>query len=110
MSKPNVVITKSISYSGVTWFNLVLGSSTRGLTIGPPKRLFSLIDNGFKGASLVFGENDKFWPGFYDFWNSKKVNFFYALKDYSGADYFFMDNPDQNFIVIMVSTLLRKIS
>ena len=95
--KITIIWVDALSYVGTTWLNLVLGSHPKVLTIGPPRRLWSLRNKGFENANLVWGKNDTFWTGFAQFWDQRQ-NFFKALSDYSGRTHFIFDNPDPDFI------------
>ena len=39
--RKKIINLNCLSYSGVTWINLVLGSNNKSLYIGPPHRLFN---------------------------------------------------------------------
>ena len=42
MSRVTVVNLRSLSYSGTSWVNLVLGSHPGAIAIGPPDRIWKL--------------------------------------------------------------------
>jgi len=97
MSKIKILNIQTLSYSGTTWLNLLLGSHPQAMAIGPPHRLWKSRESNFYDACLVHGKECKFWPKFFTEWDQNE-NFFVALSRFSGKTIFLMDNADQNFI------------
>jgi hypothetical protein len=91
-----VVAVEALSYSGTTWLNLVLGSHAKAFTLGPPDRVWRLRNDGFRGANLVWKDQDTFWKGFNDYWD-RKENFLIALADYGQVTHIIMDGPSEGF-------------
>ena len=94
--KITVVSVDALSYSGTTWLNLVLGSHPDVFALGPPWRIWKLKDEGFKGANLVWGDDDTFWSGFDRYWD-RSENFLVALARYRKCTHIIFDNPSPEF-------------
>lgn len=84
-----VVLLESLSYSGTTWLNLVLGCHDRALAIGPADRIQKLDDPS--KACLVHGGSCEFWPAFLERYD-RSSNFFTQLAEYSGRDFIVTNN------------------
>jgi hypothetical protein len=97
-SKPEltVVAVEALSYSGTTWLNLVLGSHPKAFALGPPWRVWKLREHEFRGANLVWGDDDTFWTGFHRTWD-RNENFLIALGRHAGATHIILDNPSPEF-------------
>lgn len=97
LSKIKVLNIQTLSYSGTTWLNLLLGSHEDTFAFGPPHRAWALRDQKFKGACLIHGPECEFWTKFGETWDGEE-NFFVALSKASGKRIFLMDNAPQDFI------------
>ncbi|MDG2053237.1 MAG: hypothetical protein P8J86_00870 [Phycisphaerales bacterium] len=100
MSDPvTVVIVNSLSYTGTTWLNLVLGSHSRTFTIGPPDRVYALLKQQTVehpvNACRVHGPTCEFWQGFCEQYDSRE-NYFVQLADYAKCDVLVINNPIPN--------------
>lgn len=95
--KIKILNISTLSYSGTTWLNLLLGSHPDAFVMGPPHRLTDLVKNKFDRACLVHGPACPFWNGFAASWDQTE-NLFVALGNYSGKTIFLMDNAPQEFI------------
>lgn len=93
MSTPvTVVKILSISYTGTTWINTVLGSHPRGIALGPPDRFFQLKDADPDRLCLIHGTSCAFWPPFLRAYG-KEVNFFEQLASFADRDFVVINNP-----------------
>lgn len=97
MSRIKVLNIQTLSYSGTTWLNLLLGSHPETFAFGPPHRAWALRDKKFEGACLIHGPECEFWTRFGNKWDGSE-NFFVALAEESGKRIFLMDNAPQDFI------------
>lgn len=91
-----VLCIKSLSYSGTTWVNTLIGSCEEAFSIGPPDRIWKISNNEKDNACLVHGKDCDFWPSFIDRRN-KKNNFFMDLASISGKNVFVINNPSPDF-------------
>lgn len=85
-----VVLIESLSYTGTTWINLVLGSNPDALAIGPLDRVVSEIDP--ETVCRVHGKDCNFWPKFLASRDSQN-NFFVELADFSKKHTIIINNP-----------------
>jgi hypothetical protein len=93
MDKPvTVIVIESLSYTGTTWLNYVLGSHPEVFSLGPADRPFALPHDQALAACRVHGEKCPFWPRFYETWTEGK-NFFVHLAETSGKDIIVTNNP-----------------
>ncbi len=96
-----VVNIRSLSYSGTTWINTVLGSHEDAITIGPPDRIWNICkeknENDIANACLVHNKKCEFWPNFIKEYDINK-NFFEQLATFSGKKVIVLNNPSKNFI------------
>ena len=60
-----VAVIRSLSFTGTTWLNTVLGGHENALVLGPADRLWRFV-NGEETGDLcrVHGGSCDFWPGF----------------------------------------------
>ncbi len=96
MSSPITLIEiRSLSFTGSTFINLLLGCHPRAFTLGPPKRVLDMLDNpddqGDR-ACLVHHAKCDFWPAFFKAHNPDE-NFFLQLANASGASHIIINNP-----------------
>jgi len=87
-----VVVIQSLSFTGTTWLNYVLGSHPDIFALGPADRPFALPRNQAAEACRVHGKDCPFWPGFYETWEEGK-NFFVHLAERSGKRIIVTNNP-----------------
>jgi hypothetical protein len=90
-SPVTVVVINSLSYTGTTWLNLVLGSHPKTFALGPCDRPYALPLEKASEACRVHGEACTFWPEFYQTLGSE--NFFVHLARRSGKSIIVTNNP-----------------
>jgi len=94
-NKATVVVLRSLSFTGTTWLNCLLGCQERSFALGAPDRAIRIFDQGdteWRDACRVHGQTCPFWPAFsrtYD----PKGNFYLQLAEFSGRDFIVMNNP-----------------
>ena len=86
-----VVNVESLSFTGTTWINTILGSHENAFTLGPPQRAWEMTEGS--DACRIHGKDCEFWPGFFDQWKKGEDNFFVSLSQYSGKNYIITNNP-----------------
>jgi SAM-dependent methyltransferase len=64
VSELTVVRITSMSYTGTSWINLLLGCHPEAFALGPPDRLLRELTSGGEGMCLVHRGACSFWPGF----------------------------------------------
>ena len=89
-----VVCIKSISYTGTTWLNCLLGCHENAFALGSPERILNLDD--WNEACLVHS-NCPFWPEFQKVYDPAG-NFFLQLAEFSGKDFIIINNPRSDLI------------
>jgi hypothetical protein len=87
-----LVVINSLSYTGTTWLNMVLGSHPRAFALGPPDRIIGLDPADKANACRVHVDGCDFWSSFYDSYDPAK-NFFLQLAEFSGRDVIVTNNP-----------------
>lgn len=87
-----LVVINSLSYTGTTWLNMVLGSHPRAFALGPPDRIINLDPAQKAEACRVHVDGCEFWSSFYDAYDPAK-NFFIQLAEFSGRDVIVTNNP-----------------
>lgn len=87
-----VVVVHSLSYTGTTWINLVLGSHPCAFTLGPPDRVWKMRREGWDDACRVHGKDCSFWPLFYREYNPDE-NFYLQLAKFSKSNVIVINNP-----------------
>lgn len=87
-----IVVIHSLSFTGTTWINTLLGCHERAFAMGPPDRVVNLRDKGWDDACRVHGENCSFWPDFYRKYDKNKI-FFLQLASAAQKDYIIINNP-----------------
>lgn len=87
-----VVVIQSLSYTGTTWLNYVIGSHPEVFALGPADRPFALPSTEAATACRVHGEKCPFWPRFFESWDAGK-NFFVHLAETSGKRIIVTNNP-----------------
>jgi hypothetical protein len=94
MTKPTtVVVISSISYTGTTWINCLLGCHEKGFALGPADRVVNLFETeGWAKACCVCGSECDFWPTFGKTYDPKQ-NFYRQLAAFSGKDFIVTNNP-----------------
>jgi len=88
----HVVVIHSLSFTGTTWLNALLGSHERAFALGPPDRVWSLRGEGWDEACRVHGADCGFWPAFHRCYDPDR-NLFVQLAERSGRDYVVTNNP-----------------
>jgi len=97
MEQINIVVIRSLSYTGTTWVNAIMGSHNEVMYIGPPDRIWQLSPDQNHEACLLHRGNCTFWPDFIKNRNEED-NFFVQLAKYSGKSNFVINNPSKEFI------------
>ncbi|MCL4220220.1 MAG: sulfotransferase domain-containing protein [Phycisphaerales bacterium] len=93
MNQPvTVVVIYSLSYTGTTWLNFVLGSHPDAFALGPCDRPLGLTPDKAVEACRVHGTSCPFWPRFYETW-PEGANFFLHLARSSGKRVIVTNNP-----------------
>lgn len=90
-----VVNIHSLSYTGTTWINLLLGGHDRAFALGPPDRVLTLLEHEpEKGseACRIHAANCTFWPGFFEGYDTSG-NFFVQLAAAANRDFIVLNNP-----------------
>lgn len=87
-----VVAIYSLSYTGTTWLNFVLGSHPEAFALGPCDRPLGLTREKSGDACRVHGAACSFWPRFYETWQGGE-NFFLHLARTSGKRVIVTNNP-----------------
>ncbi len=91
-----VINIVSLSYTGTTWLNLVLGSHRRAFALGPPDRAWRLRESEFEGACLLHGPSCPFWTEFARRCDPEG-NFLVELAAAAGVDAVVINNPTSAF-------------
>lgn len=102
MKKLTVVNINSLSYTGTTWINLILGCHERAMAIGPLDRFWGVVTNSLSGHwwvagepvnthCLVHGSKCDFWPGFLENYYINQ-NIFLSLAAYTGKSVLVTNN------------------
>lgn len=87
---------RSVSYTGTTWVNAIMGSHDKVMYIGPPDRIWQLPIKDRDNACLLHQKQCTFWPEFIKGRNTND-NFFVQLADYTGKTNFVINNPSKDF-------------
>lgn len=97
MNKPvTVIVVNSLSFTGTTWLNAVLGAHDRTFALGPADRVFGMSVGGERARTcLVHGDSCEFWGRFWKKFDTKR-NFFVQVAEHSGCDTLVTNNllPD----------------
>jgi len=94
-----IVDIRSLSYTGTTWINLLLGCHERGFALGPPDRVLRLLeDAGHRSAQAesacrVHAGACAFWPRFFADYD-RAGNFFVQLAAVADKDFIVINNPE----------------
>jgi len=87
-----VVVIRSLSFTGTTWINTLLGCHPRAFALGPPDRVIDLYDQGWHEACRVHGRSCAFWPEFHQRYDPEG-NFYLQLAEFAGKDFIVVNNP-----------------
>lgn len=100
-----IVDIRSLSYTGTTWINLLLGSHERGFALGPPDRVLRLLEDPARvddadhrsaqaeDACRVHAGECTFWPRFFAEYD-RAGNFFVQLAAAADRDFIVLNNPE----------------
>jgi hypothetical protein len=102
-AKPTILWIDTLSYSGTTWLNLMLGSHPKAFSLGPPDRSWNMRAQGFDTACMIHGKDCAFWNGFGQEYQESE-NFLEALAKKTEATHFIFDNPGAGFIKNVIDT------
>jgi len=94
VNKPTtVVVIRSLSFTGTTWVNVLLGCHPRAFALGPPDRVLGLsYKEGWEDACRVHGPECLFWPAFHEVYDPAG-NFYRQLAAFAGRDVIVINNP-----------------
>ena len=91
----NIISIRSLSFTGTTWLNLVLGTARKAHAIGPPERLLRLVRNGEEvegGACRACGTGCPKMAPFLDSADPGS-NVFLQLASHLEVDHLVINNP-----------------
>lgn len=94
-NRVKVVVVRSISYTGTTWLNAVMGSHEQCFLLGPADRVWQARTTGLADACRIHDEDCPFWPEFFKHYDADR-NFFIQLAEQSGKHIIVTNNPVQN--------------
>lgn len=89
---PKVVVIRSLSFTGTTWINVLLGCHPRAFALGSPDRVLGLYDEGWEDACRVHGPECSFWPAFHEAYDPTG-NFYRQLAAFAQRDVIIVNNP-----------------
>lgn len=87
-----VVRITSISYTGTTWINVLLGCHETAFALGPPDRFYRHFESEPDKLCLVHGGKCELWPAFCASYDRSKP-FFSQLASFTGKRIFVINNP-----------------
>lgn len=87
-----VLDIRSMSYTGTSWLNTVLGCHKLALAMGPPDRFNDLWRDNPGALCLVHGRECELWPRFCEQYDPA-TGFFEQLSDFTGRTVFVLNNP-----------------
>ena len=90
-----VIDIRSLSYTGTTWLNLVLGTSSDAFAIGPPDRLFRLLEHGVAQQGppcRVCGDPCSLWDSILPRIDPEK-NVYRQVSELTGCSHVVINNP-----------------
>ena len=93
-STVTVVRITSLSYTGTTWINLLLGCHERAFALGPPDRVVNLLHDAPDDAGdacRIHAGDCRFWPGFFAR-HDRTANFYLELAEASGKNVIVINN------------------
>lgn len=97
MSRPLKVVTiRSLSYTGTTWLNLVLGCHRRAFALGPPERVWKLAETRFQDACRVHRHRCPFWDRLGETYDPGR-NLLLQIADAAEAEAIVINNPTPAF-------------
>jgi len=90
-----VVVIRSLSFTGTTWFNTVLGCHADAFALGPASRVLKLLEvpEGWAEACVVHGAECQFWSQFHQNYDPHG-NFFHQIAKQSGKHTIIINNPE----------------
>jgi hypothetical protein len=91
-NRVKVVVVMSISFTGTTWLNAIIGSHEQCFLLGPAERVWQARKTGLADACLIHDKDCPFWPGFFKHYDTNK-NFFIQLAEQSGKPIIVTNNP-----------------
>ncbi|MFC1634593.1 sulfotransferase [Planctomycetota bacterium] len=87
-----VIVIHSLSFTGTTWLNVLLGCHERAFALGPPDRVMNLRDQKRDDACRVHGKDCAFWSVFFRDYDKRK-SFFMQLAQAADKDVIVINNP-----------------
>jgi len=87
-----VVVIRSLSYTGTTWINTLLGCHRQAFALGPPDRIIAMSEEGWQDACRVHGRQCTFWPAFQASYDPSE-NFYLQLARAAGRRFIIINNP-----------------
>jgi len=92
MRPVTVVLIRSLSYTGTTWINALLGCHARALAIGPPNRAYECYRDGWDDLCRIHGPACTLWPALHETFDPDG-NLYLQLADHTGKDVIVINNP-----------------
>lgn len=99
MSAVSVIDLRSLSYTGTTWINLLVGCHPSVFTLGPPQRAYAALDGDLDAAKVcrAHGKACSFWPSLIESWHcdsESQVNGLYShIARQSSSTHVVTNNP-----------------
>lgn len=90
-----VIVVNSISFTGTTWLNAVIGSHEQCFLLGPADRVWQARKTGLADACRIHDEDCPFWPEFFKHYDADR-NFFIQLAEQSNKHIIVTNNPVPN--------------
>lgn len=91
-SSVKVVVIRSLSYTGTTWLNLLLGCHENAFAMGTLRHFATLHSSNPERICAIHGDKCSFWPGFCRKYDPNR-NFYLQLAEYSGKGAIIINNP-----------------
>lgn len=82
----------SLSFTGTTWLNILMGSHPTCFTLGPPDRAWRMDADDAAEACIVHRADCEFWPRFLRGYDRDR-NYFVQLAEASGCRIVVLNNP-----------------
>lgn len=95
MPTVSVIDLRSLSYTGTTWINLLVGSHPQVFTMGPPQRAFRALDGTIEPDDLcrVHRGSCLFWPAALSAMAGDCSNLYSRVATLSAATHVAVNNP-----------------
>ncbi len=88
-----VININSLSFTGTTWINALLGANKNSIAVGPPDRVLKiLVNNTDDELCRIHKEECDFWNTFKNNFDKNK-NFYLQLAKYANVENIIINNP-----------------